>query len=116
MAFADSYYSDLCAGYQARRDFLLPVLQDSGFKPYMPHGAYYTICDISDFGFKDDVGFTRFLVEQVGVAVVPGSSFYSEPRRGAQQVRFAFSKRLETLDRVAPRLLSVKDRVASLRS
>jgi len=116
MTFADDYYTDLCAGYQARRDFLLPVLRDSGFKPYMPHGAYYTICDISDFGFKDDVSFVRFLVEQVGVAVVPGSSFYSEPLRGAQQVRFAFPKRLETLERVAPRLLSVTDRIASRRS
>ncbi len=116
MTFADDYYTDLCFGYQARRDFLLPVLQESGFKPFMPHGAYYTMCDIGDFGFSDDVSFVRFLVEQVGVAVVPGSSFYSEPKRGAQQVRFAFPKRLETLQRVAPRLLSVRDRTASLRA
>jgi len=116
MTFADAYYTDLCSAYQARRDYLLPVLQDSGFNPCMPHGAYYTICDISDFGFSDDVSFARFLVEQVGVAVVPGSSFYSDPRRGAQQVRFAFPKRLETLERAAPRLLAVRDRIASLRS
>ena len=60
--------------------------------------------EISGFGFKDDVSFAKYLVEEIGVACVPGSSFYNEPREGAKQVRFAFSKKLETLDEAARRL------------
>jgi len=60
--------------------------------------------DISSFGFRDDVAFTQYLVKEIGVAAVPGSSFYNNPRDGAQQVRFAFCKRDETLDEAARRL------------
>lgn len=60
--------------------------------------------DISGFGFPDDVAFTQYLVKEIGVAAVPGSSFYNDPRDGAQQVRFAFCKRDETLDEAARRL------------
>ncbi len=60
--------------------------------------------DISGFGFDDDVEFVRYLVKDIGVAAVPGSSFYRNPRDGARQVRFAFCKKLETLDAAAERL------------
>jgi aminotransferase len=104
MAMPDSYYADLCRSYQERRDFIVPVLREAGFRPYTPHGAYYVMCDISDFRFPTDTAFARFLVEDLGVAVVPGSSFYSDPARGVHQVRFAFPKRMETLRAVGPRL------------
>ncbi|MDT4965514.1 MAG: L-glutamine---4-(methylsulfanyl)-2-oxobutanoate aminotransferase [Acidobacteriota bacterium] len=98
------YYDRLQADYVARRDLLLPVLQNAGFVTYAPNGAYYIMTDISGFGFKSDIDFTRHLIREVGVACVPGSSFYSDPRRGSQQVRFCFCKKDETLNAAAERL------------
>jgi aminotransferase len=60
--------------------------------------------DISAFNFADDLAFTKYLVSEIGVAAVPGSSFYRDPRDGARQVRFAFCKRDETLNEAARRL------------
>jgi aminotransferase len=110
MSFPDTYYQDLQEAYRERRDLMVTVLQQAGFRPFAPHGAYYVICDISGFGSADDVGFAQDLIRDLGVAVVPGSSFYSDPSRGRQQVRFAFPKRLETLRAVAPRLLQLAER------
>ncbi len=98
------YYETLQREYEARRDLLLPALQNAGFKTFVPDGAYYIMTDISVFGFRDDVEFTRHLIREVGVACVPGSSFYSVPERGSQQVRFCFCKKDETLNRAAERL------------
>jgi aminotransferase len=100
----ESYYEHLSKSYRARRDRMLPALQQAGFKVFVPRGAYYIMTDIAGFGFDDDVSFARHLVKDAGVAVVPGSSFYSDPRDGARQVRFAFCKRDETLDAAADRL------------
>jgi aminotransferase len=66
--------------------------------------------DISAFGARDDVSFAEYLVREIGVAVVPGSSFYSEPARGRKQVRFAFCKRDSTLDEAARRLKKLAKR------
>jgi aspartate/methionine/tyrosine aminotransferase len=99
-----SYYQKLAEGYRARRDKLIPVLTEAGFRCYRPRGAYYVMTDISKFGYPDDVAFTKYLVKEVGVAAVPGSSFYKNAKDGAQQVRFAFCKRDETLDEAAHRL------------
>src|SRR3954453_3164222 len=98
------YYDRLQGEYRARRDVLLPVLANAGFKAFAPDGAYYIMTDISSFGFENDVAFTRHLIREVGVACVPGSSFYSVPERGAQQVRFCFCKQDETLSLAAERL------------
>src|ERR1700716_2924540 len=97
------YYAKLAQGYGVRRDHLMPALTAAGFRCFRPRGAYYVMTDISSFGF-DDVTFTKYLVKDVGVAAVPGSSFYRDPRDGARQVRFAFCKRPETLDEAARRL------------
>lgn len=105
------YYDALQAEYRARRDLLLPVLEQSGFKTFVPDGAYYIMTDISAFGFADDVEFTRHLIREVGVACVPGSSFYSSPEKGQQQVRFCFCKRDETLERAAERLSQLRSRI-----
>jgi len=104
LALPRDYYRRLAEGYGARRDRLLPALRGAGFKAYAPRGAYYIMTDIDAFGFADDVSFARYLVRDLGVAVVPGSSFYSHPADGAQQVRFAFCKRDGTLDEAASRL------------
>jgi aspartate/methionine/tyrosine aminotransferase len=98
------YYEELGREYQRRRDLLLPVLEDVGFKVFQPDGAYYVMTDISAFGFSDDVEFTRHLIQQIGVACVPGSSFYSRPELGARQVRFCFCKKDDTLNEAADRL------------
>lgn len=103
-----SYYDYLQQFYQKRRDFLLGVLEESGFKCFKPDGAYYIMTDISEFGFANDVEFTKHMVREVGVAVVPGSSFYRHPELGAQQVRFCYCKKDETLEAAAERLRKLK--------
>ena len=104
------YYAKLAEGYRVRRDHLIPALEAAGFKCFRPRGAYYVMTDISAFGFEDDVSFTKYLVKDVGVAAVPGSSFYRDARDGARQVRFAFCKKLETLDAAAERLGKMRGR------
>ena len=86
----------------------MPALEEAGFRCFRPRGAYYVMTDISSFGFSDDVTFAKYLVQQIGVACVPGSSFYRDPRDGAKQVRFAFCKRSETLDAAAERLQKLR--------
>ncbi len=98
------YYRKLADGYRARRERMLPVLRAAGFKVFVPRGAYYIMTDISAFGFADDVKFAQYLVKDIGVATVPGSSFYKDPAGGSQQVRFAFCKKDTTLDAAAERL------------
>ena len=98
------YYASLQELYQKKRDFIVPVLKSAGFKCDFPEGAYYVMADISAFGFDNDVDFTRHLIREVGVAVVPGSSFYHNPKMGAQMVRFCFCKKDETLEAAAENL------------
>ncbi len=105
-----TYYEKLANGYRARRDRLMPALTEAGFRCFRPRGAYYVMTDISAFGFADDVAFTKYLVKEIGVAAVPGSSFYNDPRDGAKQVRFAFCKRDETLDEAGRRLGKLRER------
>jgi aminotransferase len=93
----DAYYADLATGYRRRRDMLLDILERHHFLCYKPHGAYYIMTDIAGFGFRDDVEFARYLVTDVGVAAVPGSSFYRNAAAGRTKLRFCFCKRDETL-------------------
>jgi aminotransferase len=102
------YYAKLQAAYLRRRDFLIAALQASGFGCVAPDGAYYVMADISAFGFANDFAFAEYLIRDVGVAVVPGSSFYSRPELGAQQVRFCYCKRDETLQAAGERLLRLR--------
>jgi aspartate/methionine/tyrosine aminotransferase len=104
----DSYYQKLAENYCTRRDHLIPALAEVGFRCFKPGGAYYVMTDISLFEFADDLAFTQHLVKDIGVAAVPGSSFYNDPRDGARQVRFAFCKRDQTLDEAARRLRKLR--------
>ncbi len=104
MSLPDSYFAGLSTEYAERKDRLLPLLGQAGFRCFMPGGAYYVMTDISAFGFKDDIAFSRHMLEHVGVAGVPGSSFYSNPEDGAQRMRFCFCKKMETLDAAGERL------------
>ena len=83
LSLPDSYYAALAREYTARRDCLLPLLEAAGFRCFQPRGAFYVMTDISGFGFRDDVEFVRHLIEHIGVAAVPGSSFFADPARGA---------------------------------
>jgi aminotransferase len=103
----DAYYDQLAASYQVRRDRLLNILARHGFSCYKPQGAYYIMTDIAAFGFPDDVAFARYLVKDVGVAAVPGSSFYRSPEEGRTKLRFCFCKKDETLDEADRRLLKL---------
>ena len=100
----DSYYEKLGVEYQKRRDLLLERLEQAGFRCYRPNGAYYIMTDISAFGFADDLSFVRHLIENVGVAAVPGSSFFSDSHAGATLIRFCFCKKYETLEKAGDRL------------
>jgi aspartate/methionine/tyrosine aminotransferase len=104
LSLPPEYYAKLAEGYRVRRDHLIPALEAAGFKCFRPRGAYYVMTDISAFGFTDDVAFVKYLVKDIGVGAVPGSSFYRDARDGARQVRFAFCKKLETLDAAAEKL------------
>lgn len=108
LSLPQTYYGEMAQRYRRRRDRLYAALAEAGFKAYLPKGAYYMMTDISGFGFADDLAFTQYLVKEVGIAAVPGSSFYSQAADGAHQVRFAFCKKDATLEEAAARLLRVK--------
>jgi aspartate/methionine/tyrosine aminotransferase len=107
-----SYYDKLAADYAARRERLSKILASAGFTVFKPRGAYYIMTDIAAFGFPDDVTFAKFLVETVGVAVVPGSSFYNNSRDGASQVRFTFCKKESTLAAAEERLSRIREHLS----
>jgi aspartate/methionine/tyrosine aminotransferase len=104
LTFPTGYYDELAAEYRERRDTLLPALESAGFRIYEPSGAYYVMTDITRLTDEDDVTFARSMIADPGVAGVPGSSFYSRPELGRTKVRFAFPKRIETLQAAAERL------------
>ncbi|HET9756245.1 MAG TPA: aminotransferase class I/II-fold pyridoxal phosphate-dependent enzyme [Candidatus Limnocylindrales bacterium] len=106
LCFPDAYYRDLLAAYRERRDLLVPALRAAGFRVHEPSGAYYVMTDIRDLAREgeDDVTFAHRLIRDPGVAAVPGSSFYSRPELGRTKLRFAFPKRIETLQAAAERL------------
>ena len=86
----------------------MPALEAAGFRTFQPHGAYYVMTDIAGFGFDDDVAFARWLVAEIGVAAVPGSSFYSDPAAGRQRLRFHFARKRPTLEAAVQRLNEVR--------
>ncbi len=104
LALPDSYYKDLLALYDGKRQLLLRLLRDVGFECYTPDGAYYIMTDFAAFGFRDDTEFAHYLVKEVGVAAVPGTSFYFHQDLGRTKIRFNFAKRDEILREAASRL------------
>jgi len=108
MSLPPSYYDGLQTEYQRKRDMIVPALNDAGLRCVSPEGAYYVMADISDFGFENDIEFTKHLTREIGVAVVPGSSFYKERSMGSQLVRFCFCKKDETLEAAIERLAKLR--------
>ncbi len=111
-----TYYDNLATTYAKKRARLLGILEKSGFTVYKPRGAYYIMTDISRFHFDEnkypaesrDVSFAKYLVEHIGVACVPGSSFYNNAQDGASQVRFTFCKKEETLAAAEARFANLR--------
>ena len=104
LSLPENYYTRLDKKYTEARDYLFEILNSSGFKPFLPKGAYYIIADVSDLWGKlkatDDYDFCCKLLEKTKVASVPGFSFYSKAGKTTKQIRFAFCKKPETLDKV----------------
>ncbi|HLZ70794.1 MAG TPA: aminotransferase class I/II-fold pyridoxal phosphate-dependent enzyme [Dehalococcoidia bacterium] len=116
LGFPPSFYDELRASYTRRRAMLLEALQTAGFSCAAPEGAYYIMADIRPLTDLDDVQFTRFLIREIGVAPVPGSSFCKDEALGRSTIRFTFSKGEDTLAEAARRLpaLSTGGRQAQL--
>jgi aminotransferase len=104
LRFPREYYAQTAAMYQAKRDLMLEILRRAGFHCLTPYGAYYVMARISALTDLDDVAFSHMLVKDVGVATVPGGSFFHDPAMGRAYVRFAYPKRDETLAEVGTRL------------
>jgi aminotransferase len=108
LALPDSYYVALRESYQARRDLLLDAVEEAGFAAYRPRGAYYILTDVAHFlpvhGCRDDHEFAMFLVKDIGVATVPGSSFYAHGDLGRTKIRFCFPKTDDLLIEAGRRL------------
>ena len=111
MAFDRDYFNHLALDYRSRRHVLVEALTESGFKFSMPEGAYYILADFSDLSDMDDVTFAKWMTQEIGVATVPGSSFYFDKSHGRTMVRFAFCKKFDTLKRAAERLATVRQHV-----
>ncbi len=105
----DSYYQGLQALYTEKRALFLRYLDEAGLSYARPQGAYYVMVDISEFEPADDVAFCEWLARAVGVAAVPGSSFFREPVRPL--IRFHFAKHSETLVEAGQRLLKLREKV-----
>jgi aspartate/methionine/tyrosine aminotransferase len=105
--FPDSYYKELASMYDWKRKLLYRALKKAGFRCSLPDGAYYILADIPDGIGMDDMAFARYLVSEVGVAAVPGSSFFKS-EEGKHKLRFTFSKKEETLMEAARRLEGLK--------
>jgi len=110
LSLGSGYYDRLAVEYRARRDVLVRGLDSAGFAPNRPEGAYYVLCDIRPFGFDDDTDFAHWLIRDVGVAGVPGSSFFSRRELGRHLIRFTFCKTEELLEEASRRLLGARER------
>jgi aminotransferase len=107
MAFDAEYYNHLALEYRARRDIMCSALDEAGFKYAAPEGSYYILADFSDISNLESREFAIWLAKEVGVATVPGMSFYSPPELGRSLTRFAFCKKVETLQKAAERLITI---------
>ena len=107
LQFDDEYYAELLASYTRKRDVFVGALDEAGLRYTTPQGAYYVLVDVSEFTADDDIGFCEWLAREVGVAAVPGSSFFHEPVR--HLIRFHFAKREATLAEAGERLKKLRD-------
>jgi aminotransferase len=111
MAFGPDYYNEMALEYRERRDMMVSALDEAGFKFTAPEGAYYILADFTGISDLRGIDFALWLAKEIGVATVPGTSFYREARLGESVTRFAFCKKTETLERAAERLAGITAKV-----
>jgi aminotransferase len=111
MAFGAEYYNEMALEYRERRDLMVAALAEAGFRFSAPEGAYYVLADFTALSDLRGVEFALWLAKDIGVATVPGTSFYRDPKLGEHVTRFAFCKKRETLERAAERLAAVGAKV-----
>jgi aminotransferase len=109
----DGYYRELQHIYGEKRTVFLQYLDAAGLRYTEPQGAYYVMIDISEFGWKDDTAFCEWMAREIGVAAVPGSSFFHEPV--THLIRLHFAKTSETLAKAGERLLSLPEKLTKVR-
>ena len=108
LELSPSFYVELLGDYRERRDAIVMGLRECGFEAIAPDGAYYVMAGIAAFGYDDDTAMARHLIEKVGVATVPGSSFFHDSSEGRGHLRFSFPKRIETIERGVQALRAIR--------
>lgn len=108
LLFDDDYYKELQSHYTHMKNLFCGGLRKLGFNFVEPQGAYYVMVDVSEFGVKDDIKFCEWMIKEVGVAAVPGSSFFKEDIHN--YVRFHYAKVDDTLNAALERLATLKEK------
>ena len=111
-----SFYTELAKMYERKGAILFEALDAAGLHCRAPQGAYYIMADIGHLGFRDDFDAAEFLLNEVGIAAVPGSSFYHRRELGRHILRFTFSKSETTLAAAAVRLNSFERKLRDRRT
>ena len=114
LGLPDSYYDELQRLYTHKRSIFLEYLDAAGLRYTEPDGAYYVMVDISEFGWSCDTSFCEWMAREVGVAAVPGSSFFQEPIN--HLIRLHFAKSPETLSAAGDLLLKLRDKAGKVSS
>ncbi len=104
----ESYYTNMRRDHQVKRDMTVAACREAGMIPYPPQGAYYMLADFSELGFKDDQEAARIILEKHGVATIPGSSFYADPKDGRKQIRFCYAKKMHDLEEACRRISAMR--------
>ena len=104
----ESYYTNMRRDYEIKRDMTVDACREAGMIPYPPQGAYYMLADFTDLGFEDDQEAARVILEKHGVATIPGSSFYPDPKDGRKQIRFCYAKKMPDLEEACRRIRAMR--------
>ena len=102
------YYDRMVVDYAVKRDMMADACRAAGMEPFVPQGSYYMLADVSRLGFQDDYDAAKVLLEQAGIAVIPGSSFFADPRDGRMQIRLCYAKKMPDLEEACRRLRAFK--------
>ncbi len=104
----ESYYANMRRDYQIKRDMTVAACREAGMTPYPPQGAYYMLAEFGDLGFKDDQEAARVILDRARVAVIPGSSFYPDPKDGRKQIRLCYAKKMPDLEEACRRIRTLR--------
>jgi len=110
LALPPSYYRDMCRDYLEKRELLVDTLRGIGLTPYVPQGSYYLLAEFEPGRWADATQATQAILNDVGVATVPGSAFYRNPADGGRQLRFCYAKQMTDLVEACTRLKRLSDR------